>query len=142
MAENGMKIATCSVVDAQHKEKIGENSYCDGVLIKLKDIETEQYYNTFLSEQELREILGLSRPLTSREIMHFASELNNRTDPIVTHVPAGGGKKITPKMVEANEELDKEDNDINLKHPVSEKKINKNKLKQIQYRRKGKNKNE
>ena len=123
------RLANCMIIDAQFKEKIGETSYSNGVLIKLQEVETGEGFVMFLSEEELRQRIkflpGKERPLTGREMIEFAKELSNKDTPILTHVPIIG-KKITSDMIEANEDLEQE-NDIELEHPITEKTIDRSK---------------
>jgi len=114
--EEKTKKVLCTILDAVYKEDLGTEEspiYNNSIFMRLQDVETKSIFTSSLSAQNVQDITGLSRPLTSREMINFAQQLRDRELPLRLLVPEDA-TIIDIDTIIASEELDEEDVPIDL----------------------------
>ena len=114
--EEKTKEVLCTILDAVYKEDLGTEEspiYNNSIFMRLQDVETKSIFTSSLSAQNVQDITGLSRPLTSREMINFAQQLRDRELPLRLLVPEDA-TIIDIDTIIASEELDEEDVPIDL----------------------------
>lgn len=129
-----LKEILCRILDAEYREELGtedEPKYLNSVFIQIEDVNTKQQFITQLSGDDIQDLLGLDRSLSSKELIGFAKDLREREDPCRMLAPSDSAI-IDPSMLKKSESLDLESTG-DLSSPVIERKISKfsvkNKLK-------------
>jgi len=87
---NALREVTCKIIDAQVEEFIEDHSetddespgYANSIILLLREIETKKLFRAPLSQEDIQKLIGLNRPLTSKEMINFATQLRSRTDPV------------------------------------------------------------
>jgi hypothetical protein len=79
-------VMLCRILDAQFKELLEDENnnpiYENSILIRLKSEENDFIYRVALSEPQVRDLVRLSRPLSSGEMVQFAIKLRERTEAV------------------------------------------------------------
>lgn len=129
----------CTIIDAVHKEDLGteENpTYNNSIFMRLMDIETKSVFTSNLSSEAVQQIAGLSRAMSSREMIHFAQVLRERTEPVRMLLPEQA-RIVDTEAIIASEELDNGNKPIELEddNPVVSKIISKFSIKNKKERK-------
>lgn len=77
----------CRIVDAEFNDEVmdvddGESKHELGIVLTLRLEESGEMVPAYLTENDVRGLTGLQRPLSSMELVKFAHELSNRTEPM------------------------------------------------------------
>ena len=124
----------CKILDAVFKEELGsddEPTYVNSIAIRLQDVENKEVYDTVLSQDSVREITGISRPISSKEMIYLADLLRSRDMPVKFCIPVGQ-QNVDLKTIKDSSKLDEIAEPISLDEGVIEMRFSKfsNKKKQ------------
>ena len=78
------------ILDALAEQELGtadSPKFIQKLELLLQDVETKTIFTTVLEEKEVRELVGLKNPLTSKQMIDFATLLRSREEPIKLMVP-------------------------------------------------------
>jgi|688.fasta_scaffold23289_7 hypothetical protein len=78
------------ILDALAEQELGtadSPKFLQKLELLLQDVETKTIFTTVLEEKEVRELVGLKNPLTSKQMIDFATLLRSREEPIKMMVP-------------------------------------------------------
>jgi hypothetical protein len=113
---NKQKEVLCTVLDAMYKEDLGTEEspiYNNSIFMRLQDTETKSIFTSSLSSDNVKEIVGLSRDLTSREMIHFAQKLRDRESPMRLLIPEDA-TIVDVDSILASQKLDEEELSVDL----------------------------
>jgi hypothetical protein len=117
----------CKIIDAEYKQYLGTEEqpvFQDSIYLTLKDLENKRILQTSLSSAAVKELTGLSREMSSKEMIYFADLLRSREEPIRLLVPVGE-QNISTDIIKSSEQLDEKDEPIELSEGLAEATVNK-----------------
>jgi hypothetical protein len=95
------------IVDASIKEDEGtedEPSVVKTLWLMLQDIETEKFFSSVLSLDDIRAITGMKSNLQGRELYNFATALRSREKPVKLVIDTSVNEIDPENLYEKNEE--------------------------------------
>jgi hypothetical protein len=95
------------IVDASIKEDEGtedEPSVVKTLWLMLQDIETEKFFSSILSLDDIRAITGMKSNLQGRELYNFATALRSREKPVKLIIDTSVNEIDPENLYEKNEE--------------------------------------
>jgi hypothetical protein len=122
-----LKEVWCRIIDAVYKEDLGpteDPTFSNSVFLQLQELETKTIFTSQLSAEEVQDLTGLSRPISSKELIDFADILRQREAPIRMLVPVNANI-VDADIIKKTEELERIEEPVELGDSVVEKKVSK-----------------
>jgi hypothetical protein len=78
------------ILDAEVKQDLGDNEnpkFKQSLVLLLQDIENNEVFKTILQEEDIRKIVRINSPLTSKQLIDLCILLRQREEPLRLMVP-------------------------------------------------------
>ena len=100
-----LRAAQCYVLDSEFHENIGEDdgTYSASIKLLMEELETGNLFVALISDESMRELTGLDRPLSSKEMVILAQKLRSWQGKRATVFVNPDSQEITMDMILAEE---------------------------------------